>query len=373
MKDRSHQIDRYLDGSLDANEIKELFAWLAESPQNAEVFARQSLLDQHLTELLDGGFVEPLEATETEESTAAMPHARIPSSLSTKGRVRTTRIGPDPSVNERILHHAKAALEKSTKPETVQINVRSWRRFQRLVWAGGLAAAFLIIFSLMIALIRSKEVADLKYELELARRDAATAGTEESTIISIYAREHQDVVARNASLSPAQPEPMQIRVSQDDILYYERLDGQPETMRPGIIVRGPSYQDQFKTSQTPAISNGHTLTLSEAQEASDFDLVSPSWLLPCYRLDQIRIIEGRDALQLLYTNGINSISLFEQSLDGQRGLSHHDFREYAVYNNTEQEGVTILAWRDNALSYVLIGNTELSQLMDMAQSIKATK
>jgi anti-sigma factor RsiW len=327
MKDRSQQIDRYLDGNLDADEIKELFAWLAESPQNAEVFARQSLLDQHLTTLLDGGFVKPLETP----------------------------------------------LEESSKPETVQINVRSWRRSQRLVWAGGLAAACLIIFLSLIALIRSQEVADLENELDLARRDAAPTETEESTIINIYAREHQDVVARNASLSPAQPEPMQMRVNQDDILYYERLDDQPETMHPGIIVRRPSYQAQINTSQIPAISNGHTLTLSEARDTIDFDLVSPSWLLPCYRLDQIRLIEGRDALHLLYTNGINSISLFEQSLDGQRRLSHHDFREYAVYNNAEQEGVTILAWRDNALSYVLIGNTELSQLMDVAQSIKATK
>ena len=372
MENRRRQIDRYLDGNLDASEIKELFAWLAESPQNAEVFARQSLLDQHLTELIEG-FVEPLEATETEGNTTATPHAQIPSSPSTQGRVRTTPIGPDPSVNERILHHAKAALEKSKKPEVIQINIRTWHRFQCLVWAGGLAAAFLIIFSLVITLIRSKEVADLKYELELARHDAATAGTEESAVINFYVREHQDIVARHTSQSPVQPEPMQMRVSRDDVLYYELLDDQPEYMHPGIIVRGPSHRGQLKTSQTPAISNGHTLTLSEAQKASDFDLVSPSWLPPCYRLDQIRIIEGRDALQLLYTNGINSISLFEQSLDGRRGLSHHDFREYAVYNNTEQKGVTILAWRDNTLSYVLIGNAELSQLMDIAQSIKATK
>ena len=301
-----------------------MFAWLAESQQNAEVFARQSLLDQHLTELLNGGFLKPLETP----------------------------------------------LEISTKPETIQINVRSRRRFQRLAWVGGLAAAILIIFSLGMSLIQSqKDITDLKHKLELARQDAAPAETEESTMISIYAREHQDVVARHASLSPTQPEPMQIRANQDDILYYELFDDQPETMRPGIIVRGPSYQAQINTSEIPAISNGHTLTLSEARDTVDFDLVAPPWLLPCYRLDQIRLIEGRDALQLLYTDGINSISLFEQSLDGQHRLSHHDFREYAVYNNTEQEGVTILAWRDNALSYVLIGNAELSKLMETAQSI----
>ena len=273
----------------------------------------------------------------------------------------------------RILTDAEAALEKSRRPEIAKISAVSWDRLPRLVWAGALAAAFLIIVSSLACFVLSRDVADLKHELELARHDAATVETDDSAIINFYAREHQDVVARHASLSPAQPEPMQIQVSQDDILYYELLDGQPETMRPGIIVRGPLSQGQVSPPKAPIISNGHTLSLSEAKETANFDLVAPSWLLPCYRLDQIRIIEGRDALQLLYTNGVNSVSLFEQSLDGQRGLSHHDFREYAVYNNTEQEGVTILVWRNDVLSYVLIGNTELSQLMYIAQSISASK
>ncbi len=78
-------------------------------------------------------------------------------------------------------------------------------------------------------------------------------------------------------------------------------------------------------------------------------------------------------MQLLYTDGINSVSLFEQSLDGQRGLSRQDFREYAVYRDKEQAAGTILAWRDDVRSYVLIGNTEMSQLMNMAQSISAGK
>ena len=328
MKDRSQQIDRYLDGSLDANEIKELFAWLAESQQNAGVFARQSLLDQHLTELLNGGFMKPLETT----------------------------------------------LEKSSKLETVQNNVRSWNRLHRLVWAGGLAASFLLILSLVIALIQSqKEVSDLRHELELTMYDAATVETDDSAIINFYAREHQDVVARHASLSQSQPEPMQIRVNQDDILYYELLGDQSETMRPGIIVRGPFSQGQLSSPEAPIISNGHMLSLSEAKETANFDLVAPLWLHPGYELDQIRRIDGRDALQLLYTDGVRSVSLFEQPLDGQRGLEVKDFREYAVYRNTEQASGTILAWRNNELSYVLIGNVDMSQLMDMAESINPRK
>jgi len=320
MKDRSRQIDRYLDGSLEADEIADLFAWLAESPQNAEVFARQSLLDQHLAELLDGGLAEP--------------------------------------------------SEKSRQPETVHVNVRSSRRSQWLMWAGGFAAALLIVCSLVIALIQSKkEVADLRYELGLAKRDAATAGTEETAIINFYAREHQEVVARHAALRPTQPEPMQVRVSQNDILYYELLDDLPETTRPGMIVRGPLSQGPATSPTAPVLSNGHSLSLSQAKEATTFDLVAPAWLDPGFALDEIRNIEGRDAMQLLYTNGIASVSLFEQPLDGPRGLSTQEFREYAVYSKAEGGGGTILAWRDAVRSYVLIGKVELSQLMDMAQSI----
>ena len=142
-------------------------------------------------------------------------------------------------------------------------------------------------------------------------------------------------------------------------------------MHPGIIVRGPSSQRQIGSPEAPVISNGHTLSLSEARKNAGFALRAPARLHPGYSLDQIRRIDGCDALQLLYTDGINSVSLFEQSLDGQRGLSRQDFREYAVYRNTKQGAGTILAWRDDALSYVLIGNTEMSQLMDMAQSISA--
>jgi hypothetical protein len=156
-------------------------------------------------------------------------------------------------------------------------------------------------------------------------------------------------------------------------LYYEFLDDPYEFARPGIIVRGPSSGRQTSPSAAPAIANGHTLTLSEARKVAHFDFVSPPRLHPGYMLDQIRRIDDRDALHLLYTNGINTISLFEQPLDGRRGLAPEDFREYAVYSNKGQAGGTILAWRDDSLSYVLIGNADMSQLMDMAQSINAAK
>ena len=284
--------------------------------------------------------------------------------------VKRFRIKPTVKISEKTLTDALKAQEEVKKIELAAIQPNIWRIIIGSR-AGSLAAAFLIISSLVACFVLSGKNADLRDEL--ARRDVSTAPSDKTATINLYLTEHQDVVAQHVSLSPATTKPAQMQVSQHDILYYELFDDGPEYMRPGIIVRGPSSQRQISLPESPVISNGHILTLSKAREAADFELVSPSWLRPCYKLDQIRKIEGHDALQLLYTNGINSVSLFEQPLDGQRGLEPKDFREYAVYCNQGQVGGTILAWKDDALSYVLIGNAEMSQLMDMAQSISAGK
>ena len=244
-------------------------------------------------------------------------------------------------------------------------------RFPRLACACGVAVLFLIALSWLACFVLSREVADLRHELELAQRDVAIARTDDSATINFYIKEHQGVVAQTASLNLSPPQLARMRVSRHDIVYYEFFDDRPEFMRPGIIVRGPSSQRKVIPPEAPAISNGHTLTLSQARKTVNFDLVSPPWLYPGYMLDNIRRIEDRDALHLLYTDGINTISLFEQPLDGERGLGPQDFREYAVYRNKGQAGGAILAWRDDVLSYVLIGNAEMSQLIGMAQSISA--
>ncbi|MHC4519854.1 MAG: hypothetical protein ACYTAS_14795, partial [Planctomycetota bacterium] len=237
----------------------------------------------------------------------------------------------------------------------------------------GCAAAALFVVSSWIALDLRRDVAGLKDELELARQEIPAAQPDNTTTINLYLKEHKDVVARYASQTQAAVQPLQMRVSQQDIMYYEFLRDGPGYLSPGVIVRGPSSPRQIDSPAVSVISNGHTLTLSEAQDMADFGLRAPARLFPGYSLDQIRRIEGRDALQLLYTNGIDSISLFEQSLDGRRGLEAKDFREYAVYRQSKQAEGTILAWRDDEVSYVLIGNVEMSQLMDMAQSISASK
>ena len=194
---------------------------------------------------------------------------------------------------------------------------------------------------------------------------------DDSPTINFYLHEHQSVVPHTVSTDFSDSESKRMRVNRDDILYYEFFDHRPEYARPGIIMRGPVPQPKITFPEAPAISNGHILTRKQAREVLGTDLTAPVRIHPGYILDKIRKIEGRNSLQLLYTDGFNTISLFEQSVEGEQRLAAQDFREYAVYQNKKRSGGTILAWGDNTISYVLIGNVEMPRLMEMAQSISA--
>jgi hypothetical protein len=290
--------------------------------------------------------------------------------IKVKKLVKNLHIAPSTDMYEKILSDTLRARENSRKRASTVYKPNMWR-VTAGSRTGGLAAAFLIISFLVTVFIQFREIANLRHELNLTKRDIAIARTDDSATINFYLREHQDVVTRTSSSNLSKPQSAHMHVNLHDILYYESFGGRPEFAHPGIVVRGPSSQREISVSEVPTIANGHIITLSEARETADFDLVSLPWLHPGYRLDQIRRIERRDALHLLYTNGKNVLSLFEQPLEGHRGLEPQDFREYAVYLNKGQAGGSILAWKDGALSYVLIGNAEMSQLIDMAQSISS--
>ncbi len=189
--------------------------------------------------------------------------------------------------------------------------------------------------------------------------------------INLYLTEHQEAVMRTVSSEPPARLSTRMYMDRDDIMYYEFIDDFPEFARPGIILRGPASQPETTASETPAIANGHTLTLDEARGSVDFHLSAPPRFHPGYILDSIRKIEGHNALHLLYTNGIDTVSLFQQSLGDGRTLGAQDFREYAVYHNEGRAGGTILAWRGDNVFFVLISKADMSQLMDMSQSISA--
>lgn len=196
--------------------------------------------------------------------------------------------------------------------------------------------------------------------------------------INLYLTEHQGAVLRNVSEEPASKIETRISVPREAFYYYEYIDGFPRYSRPGVILKGPSKsQKEIPMPEVPSISKGEILDLPQARKAVDFEPAAPARLHPGYILVSIRKIADYKSLHLIYTNGINTLSLFEQSLDGEKGLVAQDFREYAVYRSIEtdefsmttQDKATILAWRNGSVSFVLIGKEGMSRLMDLAQAV----
>jgi len=197
--------------------------------------------------------------------------------------------------------------------------------------------------------------------------------------INLYMTEHREAVLQSASAeSPARPE-SRVSLSRDDVMYYEFVDGYRRTSRPGVILRGPDTRPRgAETTSASKIAEAKPLTLAQARKAVGFDPVAPARVHPGYILDGVTKVAGRDSLHLLYTNGIDSFSVFEQPLNGERGLAAREFREYAVYKGSTatdgpsgRPGMTILAWKNSHVAFVLVGRDDLSRLMDISQAFSS--
>jgi hypothetical protein len=268
-------------------------------------------------------------------------------------------IEPSPLMYEKLKIRIKA-------PES------SWRRIFSYSFARKAALRFvdvaaIVVLTLLISHLLQKPAPTPKVHADLSN-------------ISFYLKEHQETIEQKVSAEPiTQPKP-RMYVGRDDILYYEYLDDFSRFPRPGLILRGPISQREISLSKAPTISKGRILTLPQAQNAVDFDPVVPPRFPHDYVLDSIRKIDDYNSLHVLYTKGKDTISLFEQPSNSKWGLTVQDFREYAVYSSEEPDASsegqgrwTILAWSDGTLSFVLIGKEDISQLMDIVQSIGSPK
>jgi len=266
-------------------------------------------------------------------------------------------IEPSPQLLEKMKSRIKKDESLSRRIFTYTFLKKPVLRFAEVV--------AIVVFTLLISNLIQKPA-------QKASDDLAT--------IDFYLTEHQEVVAQAVSAELAPQPPTRIYVDRENILYYEFIEDFPRSARPGIILRGPTSQREISPQKTPVISAGKILTLAQAKGAVDFSPVAPPRLHPGYILDSIKKIDDYNSLHLIYTNGIDTLSLFEQPLNGERGLVARDFREYAVYRSIEPtaglEGksrATILAWNNGSVSFVLVAKMNMSQLTDMAQFISAEK
>ncbi len=242
-----------------------------------------------------------------------------------------------------------------------------WRKYLTPAFAGKAAlrfteAAAIVLITLAVS-GRFKKPTPAQADDELAT-------------INLYITEHQEAVMQAASEESAPRQGARVTLNREDVMYYEFIDDYRRISRPGLVLRGTtSGRDTEAAGREFGISKAKSLTLPQARKAVSFDPEAPSRIHPGYILDGITKVDGRDSLHLLYTNGIDTFSVFEQPLGGKQGLAAKDFREYAVYRSSAraagpggQAGTTILAWKNSHVSFVLIGREDMSRLMAVAQA-----
>jgi hypothetical protein len=208
------------------------------------------------------------------------------------------------------------------------------------------------------------------------RKPAPAQPEDDMATINFYVTEHREAVLQVASAEAVEPQPVRVSLSRDDIMYYEYVDGYRRIFRPGVILRGPdSIREAGPAAASDSgIAGAKALTLPEARAAVSFAPVAPARIHPGYILDSITKVAERESLHLLYTNGVDTFSVFEQPLGGSQGLAAEDFRKFAFYRSSKpaegaggQAGTTILAWKNTRVSFVLIGRVDMSRMMEIAQ------
>ena len=270
-----------------------------------------------------------------------------------------------------VLKTWKAEAPPADLYDRLKADLESRESWWRKVWTPAFAGR---------AVLRFAEVAVVVFvTLAVSRhfqKPSPVRPDDDLATINFYVTEHQEAVLQAASMESAERPAARVTLSRDDIMYYEFIDDYRRISRPGVILRGSaSLRDSGQAAPGSGLSSAKALTLPQARKEVSFDPVAPSRIHPGYILDTITKVAGRESLHLLYTNGIENFSVFEQLLDGDQGLAAKDFREYAVYKSSSpaeiagnQAGTTILAWKNTHVSFVLIGRADMSRLMEIAQA-----
>jgi hypothetical protein len=195
----------------------------------------------------------------------------------------------------------------------------------------------------------------------------------EKITVNFYLKQHENAIMQ-ASYSTEPPQGG-IELGYEDVFYYDaaRGPGREWPGEMGIFLRAPRrsvYPARKEPSQAVDISNGHSLSLREALESVSFGVIAPQILHPGYFLENIRKIEGKECLQLIYTNGISTLSLFEQAFRSEEKFHSSDFREYVMYSKGNGEPVNIIGWNSAEVSFTLIGEQDLPHLMGIIRAIQ---
>jgi len=268
------------------------------------------------------------------------------------------------------IHKKLKKADKSKQSKMIGFFNRVWRFTQAFTayWFKKAAPGFAAVVVIFVLLF------GINYIRDRSSQSTIMDGSESEKIsINFYLKEHEKALTKVAYST--HPSRRGIDLDHEDLLYYNTVRGSQREWpgEAGIIIREPKYY-KYPTRKEPSpaddIANGQKLSLEEAQKAVSFKIIKSQTLYPGYFLESIKKIEGRECLQLVYTNGISTISLFEQALTSSEKVQSRDFREYVMYSRKGIRPVNIIGWNSAEVSFTLIGEDDLSHFLTIIREIQ---
>ncbi len=143
------------------------------------------------------------------------------------------------------------------------------------------------------------------------------------------------------------------------------------TSIPSQVFQVPSGMTTIKGSRHAQPSSN----IKAAVKTAGFNAQSPRYLpegfLPV--TGDVTDVNGVRTLHLLYSDGIRTISLFENARDVAVDLSHYTAKKIRVENHdaqyVEQGPITLLSWSEAGLHFALVGELSRSELVKIAASV----
>lgn len=87
----------------------------------------------------------------------------------------------------------------------------------------------------------------------------------------------------------------------------------------------------------------------------------------------IGVVDGVRTLHLLYSDGIRTVSLFQNARGAAVDMSHYTAHDITVENHkgryVEQGPITLLAWQEAGLHFALVGELSRTELVKIAASV----
>lgn len=188
--------------------------------------------------------------------------------------------------------------------------------------------------------------------------------------IGFYLAEHeratQYVSFQTVSSTPSTPR--WVPMNREDMFYYDGSEGGDS----GLFLRNQAGQGSSSGDENakPRITEGEIITLSEAQKLMPFPVIAPEVLGENYELELVLRIKGKDCVQLVYSDGAHTLSLFQQPLWTKDGIRRRDFQEYVLHKAKEGTRNAVLGWLTKEIAFNFVGEAGFSELVQLAEEMQ---